>query len=59
LKRNLPVEPLVGTNLAVMPHGARPCTDAWNGVRVVATLEAAQHSLDKGGVQVEVETPAN
>ena len=39
--------------------GARPRTDAWNGVRVVATLEAAQHSLDKGGVQVEVETPAN
>jgi predicted dehydrogenase len=35
--------------------GARPRTDGWNGVRVVATLEAAQHSLDKGGVQVEVD----
>jgi predicted dehydrogenase len=34
--------------------GARPRTDGWNGVRVVATLEAAQRSLDKGGVQVEV-----
>jgi hypothetical protein len=25
---------------------------------VVATLEAAQQSLDKGGIQVEVDTPA-
>jgi predicted dehydrogenase len=38
--------------------GARPRTDGWNGVRVVATLEAAQQSLDKGGIQVEVDTPA-
>ena len=38
--------------------GARPRTDGWNGVRVVATLEAAQQSLDKGGIQVEVETTA-
>ncbi|HEU4898964.1 MAG TPA: Gfo/Idh/MocA family oxidoreductase [Actinomycetota bacterium] len=38
--------------------GARPRTDGWNGVRVVATLEAAQHSLDKGGAQVEVNAPA-
>jgi hypothetical protein len=38
--------------------GARPRTDAWNGVRVVATLEAAQQSLDKGGVQVEVDAAA-
>jgi predicted dehydrogenase len=37
---------------------ARPRTDAWNGVRVVATLEAAQQSLDKGGVQVEVAAAA-
>jgi predicted dehydrogenase len=35
--------------------GARPRTDGWNGVRVVATLEAAQRSLDKGGTQVDVE----
>ena len=34
--------------------GRRPRTDAWNGVRVVAALEAAQQSLDKGGVQVGV-----
>ena len=34
--------------------GARPRTDARNGIRVVATLEAAQQSLDKGGLQVEV-----
>jgi predicted dehydrogenase len=38
--------------------GTRPRTDAWNGVRVVATLEAAQQSLDKGGVQVEVAAAA-
>ncbi len=37
--------------------GARPRTDAWNGVRVVAALEAAQQSLDKGGQQVEVVLP--
>jgi predicted dehydrogenase len=37
--------------------GARPRTDGWNGVRVVATLEAAQRSLDKGGAQVEVNAP--
>jgi predicted dehydrogenase len=37
--------------------GARPRTDGWNGVRVVATLEAAQQSLDKGGIQVEVDAP--
>jgi predicted dehydrogenase len=34
--------------------GARPRTDGWSGVRVVAALEAAQQSLDKGGQQVEV-----
>ena len=34
--------------------GARPRSDGWSGVRVVAALEAAQHSLDKGGQQVEV-----
>jgi predicted dehydrogenase len=34
--------------------GGTPRTDAWNGARVVATLEAAQRSLDKGGAQIEV-----
>jgi len=34
--------------------GARPRTDGWSGVRVVAALEAAQRSLEKGGQQVEV-----
>jgi predicted dehydrogenase len=43
--------------LACCRTGARPRTDGWNGVRVVATLEAAQRSLDKGGVQVEVDVP--
>jgi predicted dehydrogenase len=41
--------------LACGATGARPRTDGWNGVRVVATLEAAQQSLEEGGVQVEVE----
>jgi predicted dehydrogenase len=41
--------------LACCATGSRPRTDAWNGVRVVATLEAAQRSLDKGGLPVEVE----
>jgi hypothetical protein len=36
--------------------GARPRTDGWKGAGVVATLEAAQQSLDKGGLQVEVGT---
>jgi predicted dehydrogenase len=34
--------------------GQRPRSDGWSGVRVVAALEAAQRSLDKGGQQVEV-----
>jgi predicted dehydrogenase len=34
--------------------GARPRSDGWSGARVVAALEAAQQSLDKGGQQVEV-----
>jgi hypothetical protein len=38
--------------------GERPRTDGWNGVRVVAALEAAQRSLEKGGLQVEVDAAA-
>jgi predicted dehydrogenase len=34
--------------------GATPRTDGWNGARVVATLEAAQRSLETGGAEVEV-----
>ena len=34
--------------------GTRPRSDGWSGTRVVAALEAAQQSLDKGGQQVEV-----
>src|SRR4030095_17182339 len=54
-----PLAPELQHFLECCRTGARPRTDGWNGVRVVATLEAAQHSLDKGGVQVEVESPAN
>jgi predicted dehydrogenase len=45
--------------LECVATGATPRTDAWNGVRVVATLEAAQQSLDKGGLQVGVAGPAD
>jgi hypothetical protein len=38
--------------------GARPRSDGWSGVRVVATLEAAQQSLDKEGAKVEVDDAA-
>jgi predicted dehydrogenase len=38
--------------------GARPRTDAWNGVRVVAALEAAEASLRSDGAPVAVEQPA-
>jgi predicted dehydrogenase len=35
--------------------GARPRTDGWNGVDVVAVLEAVDASLRAGGTQVKVE----
>jgi predicted dehydrogenase len=34
--------------------GRRPCTDGWNGVHVVAVLEAVDASLAAGGAQVPV-----
>ncbi|MDG4786385.1 Gfo/Idh/MocA family oxidoreductase [Micromonospora sp. WMMD1102] len=34
--------------------GARPCTDGWNGARVVAVLEAVDASLRAGGATVPV-----
>ncbi len=40
--------------LECVATGARPRTDGWNGVRVVATLEAAQQSLHNGGAHVPV-----
>jgi predicted dehydrogenase len=40
--------------LTCVETGATPRTDGWNGARVVATLEAAQRSLEKGGAQIEV-----
>ena len=40
--------------LECVAGGAPPRTDAWNGVRVVAALEAAQASLEKGGIPVSV-----
>jgi len=32
--------------------GETPETDGWAGLRVVASLEAAQASLDQGGTEV-------
>jgi predicted dehydrogenase len=40
--------------LVCVTGGTTPRSDGWSGVRVVATLEAAHQSLDKGGIQVEV-----
>jgi predicted dehydrogenase len=34
--------------------GEAPLTDGWAGLRVVASLEAAQASLDNGGVETDV-----
>lgn len=44
--------------LECVATGATPASDGWNGVRVVAALEAAQRSLEQGGVPVEVARPA-
>jgi predicted dehydrogenase len=40
--------------LECVATGATPASDAWNGVRVVAALEAAQRSLEQGGIPVEI-----
>jgi predicted dehydrogenase len=53
-------EPLaaeLGHFLDCVASGATPRSDGWNGVRVVAALEAAQRSLEQGGVPVQVEPP--
>jgi hypothetical protein len=34
--------------------GEPPLSDGWAGLRVVASLEAAQASLDSGGVETAV-----
>ncbi|MGI5215897.1 Gfo/Idh/MocA family protein [Plantactinospora sp. CA-290183] len=50
-------EPLsveLGHFLDCVRTGARPRTDGWNGVRVVAVLEAADASLRAGGATVNV-----
>lgn len=55
-----PVEPLAAL-LAHFLHcvrtGERPAVDGWNGVRVVAALEAVDASLRAGGAEVEVCLP--
>jgi predicted dehydrogenase len=42
--------------LECVDTGARPRTDGWNGVEVVAVLEAVEESLRKGGEQIGVDT---
>ncbi len=37
-------------------NNARPVTDGWNGLRVVEVIEAAQRSLEQGGVRVPVDS---
>ncbi len=39
--------------------GEPPLTDGWAGLRVVASLEAAQASLDSGGVETAVPARAD
>jgi len=51
------VEPLAAELrhfLECVRSGSRPCTDGWNGVQVVAVLEAVDASLAAGGAQVPV-----
>jgi predicted dehydrogenase len=51
------VEPLANELahfLECIATGATPGSDGWNGVRVVAALEAAERSLRQGGIPVEV-----
>jgi predicted dehydrogenase len=54
-------EPLateLGHFLECVDTGARPETDGWNGVRVVAVCEAIDRSLAAAGARVPVEIPA-
>lgn len=54
------VEPLaaeVEHFLACVEGGARPLTDGWNGVRVVAVCEAVDASLAAEGARVAVSVP--
>ncbi|MEJ3748187.1 Gfo/Idh/MocA family oxidoreductase [Actinomycetes bacterium KLBMP 9797] len=54
------VEPLAAELrhfLHCVDTGERPRTDGWNGVDVVAVLEAVSASLRAGGAQVAVRTP--
>ncbi|HZD70588.1 MAG TPA: Gfo/Idh/MocA family oxidoreductase [Actinomycetes bacterium] len=53
-------EPLAGELahfLECVATGATPNSDGWNGVRVVAALEAADRSLRRGGIPVDVSMP--
>jgi predicted dehydrogenase len=43
--------------LQCVATGATPTSDGWNGVRVVAALEAAQRSLEQDGIPVDVWLP--
>ncbi len=40
--------------LECIAHQTSPCSDGWLGLRVVQTLEAAQHSLNNGGTKERI-----
>jgi predicted dehydrogenase len=42
--------------LECVQQGSRPISDGYEGLRVLQVLEAAQSSLDQGGVAVEIST---
>jgi predicted dehydrogenase len=55
------VEPLfmeAGHFVHCVKTGEQPLTDGWAGLRVVASLEAAQASLDAGGVDTRLSSEA-
>jgi predicted dehydrogenase len=61
---HVPSLPMVEPLAAELQHfvdcvddGCVPCVDAWNGLRTVAVLEAADASLRAGGAQVAVGDP--
>jgi predicted dehydrogenase len=53
LKLSEPLADELAHFLDCVADGRVPRSDGWNGVRVVAALEAAQRSLERGGVPVE------
>ncbi|MBV9464196.1 MAG: oxidoreductase, partial [Verrucomicrobiae bacterium] len=49
-----PLESELENFLDCVRGGGRPRADGWQGLRVVTVLDAAQRSLDKKGVPMEI-----